>query len=170
MTTIREINEQSYKTLKNFITDHIKNGNNSEFEIHLDSTGGSLYYSVKLLEFIDQNNVKLKIYSTGNISDGGVLLIFGCTNNIAKPCIRLYTTNIQIDNYTFQNYLKLCKHKTALSFAMKGLLAVIPSKNWYKSGKLIDNQYLFHMKVINYLSKGCECDNDFFRQMGYKNN
>ncbi len=108
MQIITEINPGTSYFATKALEKHLKNGNNGEFEIHLNNAYGSPVWADEILDYSIKNNIKLKTYTTGKISDGGVKIIFGSDTNIAFKCTKLNFTHHQ----PLYNDTKNLYHKT----------------------------------------------------------
>jgi len=149
MYKLNFIDVSSYDYLIKKLNSHIANGNKGEFEIHLDSAYGSPYYAMKILEFAISKNIKLKTYSTGKILDGGVLLIFGCHNNIAYTCTELYISNKPLDIWVRDFYFKHCKYHSELCYVMSEESDhIIFDEEWQEKDRFINASELLEYGVF----------------------
>jgi len=110
MFKINKIDKKCYYKIIAAFDNHIANGNNGEFEIHLDSASGDPVMSYYIIGQALRKGINLKIYCTGNIIDGGVALILGSTYNVCYSCTSLYVRKPQKKSNHYIRWTRYGKH------------------------------------------------------------
>jgi hypothetical protein len=114
MNIIKQINCDIYNSNYKDIKKHIKTyGIQKYYELILDNTYGSPDIATILINAINTLNVKLRVYTIGEIKDGGIILVSGATECIAYDCTT-FSVNKPVSNMHSVLYKKYFKHNNNL--------------------------------------------------------